>query len=179
MPYSALKIRPAFASFDAERRFGLGYRLVAGNKACECGAILRGVKKPTDCKIFGTVCTPENPMGSCMVSSEIRYVELGPPDARVGCLSFDFYNGAMSTAQCERLLAALREARQRDTRVLVLLGGRDFFSNGIHLNCIEVAAHRSALLPELSAIPQFGYLVTSGLLIQPAFLGAARCATAV
>ena len=70
VPYSALKIRPAFASFDAERRFGLGYQPVADNKACECGAILRGVKKPTDCKIFGTVCTPENPMGSCMVSSE-------------------------------------------------------------------------------------------------------------
>jgi len=70
VPYSALKIRPAFAEFDAERRFELGYRPVADNKACECGAILRGVKKPTDCKIFGTVCTPENPVGSCMVSSE-------------------------------------------------------------------------------------------------------------
>ncbi len=70
VPYSALKIRPAYAAFDAERRFELGYRSVADNKACECGAILRGVKKPTDCKIFGTVCTPENPVGSCMVSSE-------------------------------------------------------------------------------------------------------------
>lgn len=70
VPYSALKIRPAFAQFDAERRFNLNYRPVADNKACECGAILRGVKKPTDCKIFGTVCTPENPVGSCMVSSE-------------------------------------------------------------------------------------------------------------
>ncbi len=70
VPYSALKIRPAFAQFDAERRFGLGYTPVADNKACECGAILRGVKQPTDCKIFGTVCTPENPVGSCMVSSE-------------------------------------------------------------------------------------------------------------
>ena len=70
VPYSALKIRPAFAEFDAERRFELAYRPVADNKACECGAILRGVKKPTDCKIFGTVCTPENPVGSCMVSSE-------------------------------------------------------------------------------------------------------------
>ncbi|NMM12516.1 MAG: hydrogenase formation protein HypD [Rhodoferax sp.] len=70
VPYSALKIRPAFAEFDAERRFSLDYRPVADNKACECGAILRGVKKPTDCKIFGTVCTPENPVGSCMVSSE-------------------------------------------------------------------------------------------------------------
>jgi hydrogenase expression/formation protein HypD len=39
-------------------------------KSCECPAILRGVKKPTDCKLFGTVCTPDTPMGSCMVSSE-------------------------------------------------------------------------------------------------------------
>lgn len=70
VPYSALKIRPAFAEFDAERRFALDYQPVADNKACECGAILRGVKKPIDCKIFGTVCTPENPVGSCMVSSE-------------------------------------------------------------------------------------------------------------
>ncbi|MDP3346988.1 MAG: hydrogenase formation protein HypD [Hydrogenophaga sp.] len=70
VPYSALKIRETFAAFDAERRFDLSYTPVADNKACECGAILRGVKKPTDCKIFGTVCTPENPVGSCMVSSE-------------------------------------------------------------------------------------------------------------
>jgi hydrogenase expression/formation protein HypD len=70
VPYSALKIRPAFAGFDAEKRFGLNYRSVPDHKQCECGAILRGVKKPTDCKLFGTVCTPESPMGSCMVSSE-------------------------------------------------------------------------------------------------------------
>jgi hydrogenase expression/formation protein HypD len=70
VPYSALRIRAAYAQFDAERRFELDYTPVADNKACECGAILRGVKKPTDCKIFGTVCTPENPVGSCMVSSE-------------------------------------------------------------------------------------------------------------
>ena len=70
VPYSALKIRPSYAQFDAECRFDLSYQPVADNKACECGAILRGVKKPTDCKIFGTVCTPENPVGSCMVSSE-------------------------------------------------------------------------------------------------------------
>ncbi|WP_127996784.1 hydrogenase formation protein HypD [Piscinibacter defluvii] len=70
VPYSALKIRPAFERFDAEKRFGLVYRSVPDHKQCECGAILRGVKKPTDCRLFGTVCTPENPMGSCMVSSE-------------------------------------------------------------------------------------------------------------
>lgn len=70
VPYSALKIRPAFATFDAEQRFGLHYQGVPDHKQCECGAILRGVKRPTDCKLFGTVCTPDNPMGSCMVSSE-------------------------------------------------------------------------------------------------------------
>jgi hydrogenase expression/formation protein HypD len=70
VPYSALALKPAYREFDAEARFGLAYRSVPDNKACECGAILRGVKKPTDCKAFGTVCTPENPIGSCMVSSE-------------------------------------------------------------------------------------------------------------
>ena len=70
MPLSALRIREKYQTFDAEHRFGLVYKPVADNKACECGAILRGVKEPKDCKIFGTVCTPENPIGSCMVSSE-------------------------------------------------------------------------------------------------------------
>ena len=67
---SALSIRENFSRFDAEKRFPLSYRQVADNRACECGAILRGVKRPWQCKLFGTVCTPENPMGSCMVSSE-------------------------------------------------------------------------------------------------------------
>ena len=70
VPYSALRLRASFASFDAERRFDLVTRAVADHKACECGAILRGVKQPRDCKVFGTVCTPETPIGSCMVSSE-------------------------------------------------------------------------------------------------------------
>jgi len=71
---SALKIRPEFAEFDAEQRFPClasdNYIVASDHKACECPSILRGVKKPTDCKLFGTACTPENPMGSCMVSSE-------------------------------------------------------------------------------------------------------------
>jgi hydrogenase expression/formation protein HypD len=70
VPYSALRIREAFGAFDAERRYALETRTVADNKACECGAILRGVKQPRDCKVFGTLCTPESPIGSCMVSSE-------------------------------------------------------------------------------------------------------------
>ena len=57
----------------------------------------------------------------------------------VGYLRFDFHNGAMSTDQCRRLYAAYRHARSRDTKVIVLLGGSDYFSNGIHLNVIEAA----------------------------------------
>jgi len=70
VPASALKIAPSFADFDAEQRFEL--KPVPGGdvKGCECPSILRGEKRPTDCKLFGTVCTPETPMGSCMVSSE-------------------------------------------------------------------------------------------------------------
>jgi hydrogenase expression/formation protein HypD len=70
VPYSALRIKSAYRAHDAEARYGVRYVPVADNKACECGAILRGVRKPTDCKLFATACTPENPMGSCMVSSE-------------------------------------------------------------------------------------------------------------
>jgi len=70
VPYSALRIREAYRDFDAEVRFDLPYRSVPDHKACECGAILRGVKQPQDCKVFGTVCTPDNPLGSCMVSAE-------------------------------------------------------------------------------------------------------------
>lgn len=70
VPYSGLQIKKEFARWDAERYFDIPQLKVSDNKACECGAILRGVKKPQDCKLFGTVCTPENPMGSCMVSSE-------------------------------------------------------------------------------------------------------------
>lgn len=70
VPYSALRIRDAYASFDAEKHFTVSEKQSRETKSCECPSILRGVKKPTDCKLFGTVCTPENPMGSCMVSSE-------------------------------------------------------------------------------------------------------------
>jgi hydrogenase expression/formation protein HypD len=70
VPYSALAIKPEYRAFDAEARFGITCRPVPDPRACECGAILRGVKKPSDCRVFGTVCTPDNPIGSCMVSSE-------------------------------------------------------------------------------------------------------------
>jgi len=67
---SALQIRPEYVEFDAEKRFSVSAQSVTDIKGCECPAILRGQKKPVDCELFGTVCTPENPMGSCMVSSE-------------------------------------------------------------------------------------------------------------
>jgi hydrogenase expression/formation protein HypD len=70
VPYSALRLRADYAAFDAEQRFGLKPIAARENAACECPAILRGAKRPTDCKVFGTLCTPENPIGSCMVSSE-------------------------------------------------------------------------------------------------------------
>ncbi|MBU1690892.1 MAG: hydrogenase formation protein HypD, partial [Gammaproteobacteria bacterium] len=70
VPDSGLKIREKYAAYDAEKRFELPYQSVADHPACECSAIIRGVKKPLDCKVFGTVCTPDNPIGSCMVSSE-------------------------------------------------------------------------------------------------------------
>ena len=70
LPYSGLRIKSAYAEFDAERRFDIPMQPVPENKACQCPSIIRGVKKPTDCAIFGNVCTPRNPIGSCMVSAE-------------------------------------------------------------------------------------------------------------
>ncbi len=67
---SALKLRPEFAEFDAELHFELPNRQVADPKVCQCGAVLRGAILPWECKVFGTACTPEHPIGACMVSSE-------------------------------------------------------------------------------------------------------------
>jgi hydrogenase expression/formation protein HypD len=70
LPLSALRLRDSFADLDAERRFAIETVPAADNPACECGDILRGLKKPAECKLFGTICSPETPMGSCMVSPE-------------------------------------------------------------------------------------------------------------
>ncbi len=70
VPYSALRLKAAYAEFDAEQVFALPQLSAPDTKSCECGAILRGVKQPQDCKLFGTACTPDTPMGSCMVSAE-------------------------------------------------------------------------------------------------------------
>ncbi len=67
---SALALRPEFADFDAEARFAVPNVRVTDPKACQCGEVLKGAIKPWQCKVFGTACTPETPIGSCMVSPE-------------------------------------------------------------------------------------------------------------
>jgi hydrogenase expression/formation protein HypD len=67
---SALKLSPAYADFDAELRFETPGVRVADPKACQCGEVLKGVLKPWQCRVFGTVCTPEKPLGTLMVSPE-------------------------------------------------------------------------------------------------------------
>jgi hydrogenase expression/formation protein HypD len=70
IPQSALRFTEAYARFDAEQRYALPGVRVADPKACQCGEVLKGVLKPWECKVFGTACTPETPIGTCMVSSE-------------------------------------------------------------------------------------------------------------
>jgi hydrogenase expression/formation protein HypD len=67
---SALRLRDEFAAWDAEVRYEVPGVRVADPKACQCGEVLKGVIKPWECKVFGTACTPERPIGTCMVSSE-------------------------------------------------------------------------------------------------------------
>lgn len=86
---SALALRDEFAEFDAERRYELPGARVADPKACQCGEVLQGAIRPWECKVFGTSCTPERPMGTCMVSSEgacaayYNYGRLGRRDRAV------------------------------------------------------------------------------------------------
>jgi hydrogenase expression/formation protein HypD len=68
--HSGLKLSDGYAEFDAEQRFSVPGVRVADPKACQCGEVLKGVIKPWECKVFGTACTPERPIGTCMVSSE-------------------------------------------------------------------------------------------------------------
>jgi hydrogenase expression/formation protein HypD len=70
IPLSALRLRPAYAAFDAEMRFDLAATRPRENRACRCPEILRGAAEPDDCALFATVCAPETPIGACMVSAE-------------------------------------------------------------------------------------------------------------
>ena len=68
--HSGVRIREAYARFDAERKFKVPALKVADPTACQCGEVLKGVIKPWQCKVFGKACTPETPLGALMVSSE-------------------------------------------------------------------------------------------------------------
>lgn len=102
-----------------------------------------GIKLPAT-QVLGPLLrgVPERPLPADAPVDHPTFQEItyGEKD-QVGYLSFDFYNGAMSTTQCRRLRDAFLYARSRPTRVIVLLGGSDFWSNGIHLNVIEASAH--------------------------------------
>jgi hydrogenase expression/formation protein HypD len=68
--HSGVRVREAYAEFDAERKFPVPNLKIADPKSCQCGEVLKGVIKPHECKVFGTACTPEMPLGSLMVSTE-------------------------------------------------------------------------------------------------------------
>ncbi|MBB3191010.1 hydrogenase formation protein HypD [Halomonas cerina] len=68
--HSGVRLRDAYARFDAERKYSVPNLRIADPKACQCGEVLKGAIKPSQCKVFGTACTPETPLGSLMVSSE-------------------------------------------------------------------------------------------------------------
>ena len=68
--HSGVRIRERYAAFDAERKFAVANAKIADPKSCQCGEVLKGVIKPWQCKVFGTACTPERPLGALMVSSE-------------------------------------------------------------------------------------------------------------
>ena len=85
IPGSALRLKEKYAAFDAERLFHVPGVRVADPKACQCGEVLKGAIKPWECKVFGTACTPETPIGTCMVSSEgacAAYYNFGRFDRR-------------------------------------------------------------------------------------------------
>jgi hydrogenase expression/formation protein HypD len=70
IPKSGLELRPEYEAHDAEKKYDLDVGLTEGSPDCIAGEILRGIKKPMDCPVFGTKCTPEHPLGAPMVSSE-------------------------------------------------------------------------------------------------------------
>jgi hydrogenase expression/formation protein HypD len=70
IPASGYRLRPAYAAFDAEQRFGVAGVTAQESPLCIAGQILQGLRKPHECSAFGTLCRPEHPLGAPMVSSE-------------------------------------------------------------------------------------------------------------
>jgi putative two-component system hydrogenase maturation factor HypX/HoxX len=128
---------------DTRGKIRQSAQMGAGCEFCaEESSAIAGIKLPA-ARVLGPLLrgTPDAPLPidapvDHRTFREIVYRE----EEEIGYLSFDFYNGAMSTAQCRRLRDAFLHARARPTKVIVLLGGRDFWSNGIHLNEIEASA---------------------------------------
>jgi hydrogenase expression/formation protein HypD len=83
--HSGVRMRPEFAAFDAEGKFSVPNVAVADPKSCQCGEVLKGLIKPQQCRVFGTACTPEKPLGALMVSSEgacAAYYQFGRLDRK-------------------------------------------------------------------------------------------------
>jgi len=70
LPKSGLRLKSEYSAYDAERKYGVTVALGSENPACACGEVLKGKRRPPDCALFGKACTPEHPVGPCMVSSE-------------------------------------------------------------------------------------------------------------
>jgi putative two-component system hydrogenase maturation factor HypX/HoxX len=140
-----------FRLFDAHAEMSLASEagaLIARHHGAICrattdGAVWIGQLQPADTNKPGFKRPAVSALGDSATSlpecegtfEDVRYEESGA----VGYLHFDFYNGALSTAQCDRLRTAYAAACARPTRVIVLMGGADFWCNGMHLHCIEAA----------------------------------------
>ncbi len=85
--HSGVRMREEYARFDAERRFPVPSLCISDPRSCQCGEVLKGVIRPWECKVYGSQCTPESPMGALMVSSEgacAAYYNYGHPARRRG-----------------------------------------------------------------------------------------------
>jgi hydrogenase expression/formation protein HypD len=83
--HSGVRMRPSFAAFDAESKFLMPNLTVADPQSCQCGDVLKGLIKPHQCRVFGSACTPEKPLGALMVSSEgacAAYYQYGRLDVK-------------------------------------------------------------------------------------------------
>ena len=142
-----------YDAWPEERLRGMPGEVIACREQALCRATIDGavwighVRRPDGFKLpataaFASECAavPEVPLDGWMAADHATWQDIRYEEAEdIGFLHFDFYNGAMGTRQCQRLADAFRWAASRPTRVIVLMGGRDFWSNGIHLNLIEGA----------------------------------------
>ncbi len=143
-----------FDAWPEGRLRGTPGEVIARRETAVCRATVDGavwighVRRPDGFKLpttlaFAAECVqvPEEPLENWFAADHVTWQDIRYEEAEgVGFLHVDFYNGAMGTRQCARLTEAFRFAAQRSTQAIVLMGGRDFWSNGIHLNLIENAA---------------------------------------